>query len=83
MALSRGSRWFVAFGMLALAGVAGGLWWADTNVFVDDVEAGQPVEYTVERGQSVRGVGEDLAEIGVLRNPVRFRLAADEAGLAE
>jgi UPF0755 protein len=83
MALSRGSRWFVAFGLLALAGVAGGLWWADTNLFADDVEAGQPVEYTVERGQSVRGVGEELAEIGVLRNPVRFRLAADDAGLAE
>jgi UPF0755 protein len=83
MALSRGSRWFVAFGMLALAGLAGGLWWADTNLFADDVEAGQPVEYTVERGQSVRGVGDDLAELGVLRNPVRFRLAADDAGLAD
>ena len=83
MTLSRGSRWFLSFVVLALAGVAGALWWADTNVFVPDVEAGQPVDYTVERGQTVRGVGEDLAELGVVRNPVRFRLAADDAGLAE
>jgi UPF0755 protein len=83
MALSRGSRWFLAFGVLALAGVAGALWWADTTLFEDDVEPGQPVEYTVERGQSVRGVGDDLAELGVVRNPVRFRLAADDAGLSE
>jgi UPF0755 protein len=83
MALSRGSRWFLAFGVLALAGIAGALWWADTNLFADEVEAGQPVEYTVERGQSVRGVGDDLADLGVLSNPVRFRLAADDAGLAD
>lgn len=73
----------MAFSVLALAGVAAGLWWADTNVFVDDVEPGQPVEYTVQRGQSVRGVGEELAELGVLSNPVRFRLAADDDGLAD
>ena len=83
MGLSRGSRWFLAFGMLGLAGVAGALWWADTNLFDNGFEPGQPVEYTVERGQTVRGVGEDLAEVGVLRSPVRFRLSADDAGLAE
>lgn len=83
MALSRGSRWFLGFGMLALAGVAAALWWADANLFAPETEAGQAVDYEVERGQSVRGVGEDLAELGVLRNPVRFRLAADADGLAE
>jgi UPF0755 protein len=84
VALSRGSRWFLAFGVLALAGIAGGLWWLDQNVFGDDgVEPGQPVEYTVARGQTVRAVGDELAELGVVRSAVRFRLAADDAGLAD
>lgn len=84
MALSRGSRWFLAFGVLVLAGIAGGLWWIDQNVFADDdVEPGQPVEYTVARGQTVRAVGDELAELGVVGSSVRFRLAADDAGLAD
>jgi UPF0755 protein len=83
MTLSRGSRWFLAFGLLAVAGIAGGLWWLDTNVFgEEEVVPGQPVDYTVARGQTVRAVGEDLAELGVIRSPVRFRLAADQAELA-
>jgi UPF0755 protein len=82
MRLSRGSRWFLAFGLLGLAGLAAALWWADANLFAPEIAAGEPVEYEVERGQSVRGVGEELAGLGVLRNPVRFRLAADNAGLA-
>lgn len=82
MRLSRGSRWFLAFATLLLAGVASFLWWLDTSIFDDDIEAGQPVEYTVERGATVRLVGEELAELGVLRAPVRFRLRADELDLA-
>ncbi|MCC5947380.1 MAG: endolytic transglycosylase MltG [Nitriliruptoraceae bacterium] len=83
MALSRGSRWFLAFGALALGAVAGGLWYVDTTWFADEVVAGEPVEYNVERGATVRMVGDDLAELGVLRSPVRFRLRADETGLAQ
>jgi UPF0755 protein len=82
MRLSRGSKWFLGGTVLMLAGIAGGLFWIDENVFVDTVEAGQPVTYTVERGASVRAVGDDLAELGVVRSAVRFRLAADDAGLA-
>jgi UPF0755 protein len=83
MTLSRGSRWFLAFGLLVVAGGAGALWWLDTNVFSqEDVAPGQAVEYTVARGQTVRSVGEDLAALGVIRSPVRFRLAAEDAGLA-
>lgn len=83
MILSRGSRWFLSFVIMALAAVLAGVWWLDTAVFEDGVEPGQPVEYTVERGQSVRAVGEDLAELGVVRSGVRFRLAADESTAAQ
>lgn len=82
MALSRGSRWFLSFLLLGAAGVAAGVYWLDTAVFVDDVEPGQPVEYTVQRGASVRFVGDDLEELGVVRSSFRFRTAAEEAGLA-
>jgi UPF0755 protein len=80
--LSRGSKWFLGVGFLVLAGLAGGLFWLDENLFADAVEAGQPVTYTVERGASVRAVADDLAELGVVRSAVRLRLAADDAGLA-
>ena len=82
MSLSRGSRWFLAFGVLALAGVAAGVWYLDTEVFVDPVEPGQPIEYTVQRGASVRFVGDELAELGVVRSSFRFRSAAEEVDLA-
>ena len=82
MRLSRGSRWFLAFGLLGLAGVAAGVWYLDTEVFVDDIEPGEPVEYTVQRGASVRFVGDELEELGVVRSSFRFRTAADDAELA-
>lgn len=82
MRLSRGSRWFLAFALLGAAGVAAGVWWLDTSVFVEDVEPGQPVEYTVQRGASVRFVGEELEELGVVRSAFRFRTAAEDADLA-
>ncbi len=80
MTLSRGSRWFLAFGLLGLAGVAAALWWLDTSFFVSP-EAGVPVEYTVERGQSVRSVGDELQELGVVRSSFRFRTTAEDADL--
>ncbi len=81
MSLSRGSRWFLAFGMLAVAGVAAGVYYLDTEVFVDPIEPGQPVEYTVQRGASVRFVGDELADLGVVRSSFRFRSAAEEVDL--
>jgi len=81
--LSRGSRWFLAFGLILVAGVVAGVWYLDTAVLDDGVEPGQPVEYTVERGASVTRVGDDLADLGVVRSGFRFRSAAGEAGLAE
>jgi UPF0755 protein len=83
VALSRGSKWFMAFGLLFVAAGAAGIWWLDNNVFVPDVEPGQAVEYEVSRGQTVRAVGEDLADLGVIRSAVRFRLAAEDAELSQ
>lgn len=82
MRLSRGSRWFLAFAILGVAGLAAGVWYLDTEVFVDDVVAGEPVEYTVQRGASVRFVGDELEELGVVRSSFRFRSAAEDAELA-
>ncbi|MEX2548643.1 MAG: endolytic transglycosylase MltG [Nitriliruptoraceae bacterium] len=83
MRLSRGSRWFLGFGLILVAGVIAGVWYLDTTVLDDGVEAGQSVEYTVERGASVSRVGDDLADLGVVRSGFRFRSAAGEAGLAD
>ncbi len=83
MALSRGSKWFLAAGLLVVAAGAGAVWWLDTNVFVAEVEPGQAVEYEVSRGQTVRAVGEELADLGVIRSPVRFRITAEDEGLAQ
>lgn len=81
MALSRGSKWFISGAVFVVAGIAGGLWWIDENLFDDDVETGQPVEYSVERGATVRDVGDDLAELGVVSSSVRFRIQAGNSGL--
>lgn len=83
--LSRGSRWFLLVLVLGIAGVIAAtiLIGGRLNPLGGpEIEAGQPVEVTVEQGQSVRAVGDELAERGVVSSAVRFRLDADEAGLA-
>ena len=82
MRLSRGSKWFLAFFMLLIAAGAAGVYWLDTNLFQEDFEAGVPVEYEVARGQTLRSVGDELAELNVIRSSVRFRLTADEEDLS-
>jgi UPF0755 protein len=83
--LSRGSRWFLAILVLGIGGVIAAtvLIGGQLNPLGgSDVEPGQPVELTVEQGQSVRAVGDQLAELGVIGSAVRFRMDADEADLA-
>lgn len=84
--LSRGSRWFLGVMMLFLVAVGVGLYVIDSRVEPlfgrGDVEPGQEVEVEVAPGTSVRAVGEDLEELGVVRSALRFRLAAEEAELA-
>jgi UPF0755 protein len=84
--LSRGSKGFLAFVVLALAGLGAGLLWLDDRLGRDDDEeatvvAGQPVELTVEPGQSVRSVGEELEELGVIGRLRPFLNAAEDADL--
>ena len=46
------------------------------------VAAGTPVVYEVRSGQSVRSVGDELAELDVISSTLRFRRVAEDAGLA-
>jgi UPF0755 protein len=83
--LSRGSKWFLGFILLSLAAIGVGLYLLDdllAGFGEDDVEPGQEVAVTVERGASVRAVGEQLADLGVVSSATRFRLAAEQADLA-
>ena len=82
MALSRGSKWFLGFLALMLAGVAGGLYWL-AGFLEEDVEPGRSVELTIVQGASLRSVSEDLRELGVVRSANDFRRVADDAGLAQ
>jgi UPF0755 protein len=79
--LTRGSKWFLAFCGLLLAGVGAGLLYLDGRLGGNDVEPGQDVELVVEPGDSVRAVGDYLADQGVVRSATRFRSAASDAEL--
>ena len=48
----------------------------------DSAPAGVPVVYEVRAGQTVRSVGDELAELDVVGSTLRFRRVAEEAGLA-
>jgi UPF0755 protein len=83
--LSRGSRNFLIVAVVGLVAVIAGvvLLGSQLNPLGDDgVEPGQAVELTVEQGQSVRAVGDRLADLGVVRSALRFRMAAEDADLA-
>lgn len=84
--LSRGSRWFLLFTLLALVGVGVAVYLIDSRVQPlfgrEDIDPGQAVEVTVEPGASPRAVGDQLEDLGVVRSALRFRLAAEEAELA-
>jgi len=81
VALSTGSKWFLAFLALVLAGVAGGLYALD-DVLGPEVAPGRPVSLVVEPGESVRSVSDRLREEGVVRSATTFRLEAEEEELS-
>jgi UPF0755 protein len=79
--LSRGSKIFLAFCVVLLAGLGVGLLYLDGRLGGNDVEPGLDVELVVEPGDSVRAVGDRLAEDGVVSSATRFRSAAADAEL--
>lgn len=70
--------------LVLLGGAVGaGLWpSADDGSGAAAGPSGTPVSYEVRIGQSVRSVGEELAELDVIGSTLRFRRVADDAGLA-
>jgi UPF0755 protein len=81
VALSRGSKWFLGFLVLLLGGVVALLLYLDGRLGGNDIEAGLDVELVVEPGDSVRAVGDRLADEGVVSSATRFRSAAADAEL--
>jgi len=74
----------VLSGLVAVAVVIG-LWstFSGRGTVTDGpADAGTPVTYEVRSGQSVRSVGDELVEIGVIDSTLRFRRVAEEVGLA-
>jgi UPF0755 protein len=84
VALSRGSKWFLGFLVLALGALGAGLLWLDGWLGADEedaIAAGQAVEVTVQPGRSVRSVGDELVELGVIGRLRPFLNAAEDADL--
>ena len=81
MALSRGSKWFVAIVGLIVVGIGATLVVLDGRLGREPVEPGQPVEVQVEPGMSVRAVADELAEKGVVRRSGAFVNAASNERL--
>jgi UPF0755 protein len=84
--LSRGSRNFLIVLVIGIVAVIAGVLLLGDQLNPlgsgEDVAPGQPVELTVEPGQSVRAVGDRLQELGVISSGMRFRSAAEDADLA-
>ena len=73
----------VLAGLLVLA-VAFALWpsgGGDEDA-TGPADVGTVITYEVRSGQSVRSVGDELAELDVITSTLRFRRVAEEAGLA-
>lgn len=80
--LSTGSRRFLATLAVLVLLAVGGAVVLPRVLSGSGPEAGLPVEYVVAKGATVRAVGEDLEALGVIDSALRFRIAADGAGLA-
>jgi len=69
---------------LLLAGVAlvGVGWlWVENQLAGDPIVAGEPVTYEVRSGSTATSIGQELAELDVVRNAFLFRLVARSRGL--
>ncbi len=75
MALSRGSRWFL-IALAVVVALAGGVLWYVNDQLSGEPGEGQPVEITVPEGATAADIGGRLAEEGVVKNALAFRLVA-------
>lgn len=75
MALSTGSKVFMVFLLLAIGGAGGALWYANDQLQGEPGE-GTPVEIEIPQGASAAQIGSILAEEGVVKNALAFRLVA-------
>lgn len=79
----RSRRALIVLGGLLAVAVAFALWPSGST---DEPEAAAPesvpVTYEVRAGQSVRSVGDELADLDVIGSTLRFRRIAEEEGLA-
>ena len=84
MALSRSSKGFLAVCVVAVVGIGGALLYFDGRlggIGQPQVEPGQDVEIEVPPGTSVRALGDELAERGVVRRSGSFVNAASNERL--
>jgi UPF0755 protein len=75
-------RALTVVGVLLAVAVVTALWPTGDAPDESDAGGGTPVTYEVRSGQSVRSVGDELAELGVIDSTLRFRRVAEEVGLA-
>lgn len=75
-------RSIAVLGVIVAFAAAFALWPSSDGGPASEGVVGVPVTYEVRAGQSVRSVGEDLAELDVIGSTLRFRRVADEQGLA-
>lgn len=81
MALSTGSKVFLAIIVVVLAVVGGALWYVNDQLSGEPGE-GDPVALEVESGDSVAAISERLVEMGVIKNALAFRLIARNSDVA-
>jgi len=83
--LSPARRAGLVLGLLLLLAVAVSLWPSGDDVGSDVpgvLVPARPVSYEVAVGQTVRSVGDDLVELGIIDSSLRFRRLAEEQDLA-
>jgi cell division protein YceG involved in septum cleavage len=64
---------------VALVGI--GWLWVENQLAGDPIVAGEPVTYEVRSGATATSIGQDLADLDVVRNAFLFRLVARSRGL--
>ena len=72
----------IALGLVVVIAIAGAIAYDTLYRAENPVAAGQPVEFQVQKGQSVSQIGEALAKAGIVRNANMFRWQARNSNVA-